>query len=225
MASSSKPSSKPEKVEVKQEPVVVKKAEVKQPSPVEAPKQVEKASGAIENPYTPGTRDYAFKQARIEGKKEFTDPATGQRIAVKLKENNQVKENNMKNIYESIKNILEVKSTHGVRGLETYTQYKPGEGPTTDLSKTTLSKEGKYYVYDPNLKKNVPVKPKATSADAEMVAKNLMQQGPKKTLQASNPKINVTPEIKAEKQSVKKELSPFEQEFAKARAAKEPTFT
>lgn len=97
-----KPEPVVKKVEQPKPESVVKKVEQPKPEPVD-----KKSTSNTENPYPPGSPEHAFKQARIEGKPDFM--YKGRKIAVKLKDTSE-STNKMKNVYESVKQILKEKS-------------------------------------------------------------------------------------------------------------------
>lgn len=125
----------------------------------------------------------------------------------------------MKKIYSRIKDILSeaTKSTSGVMSLSDprYQKFKQGEGPaTTDLEKTVDPRmaRGRVAVYDPAKGKNVVIsKSSPTQGQLEKIP-----ELPPREASAIKPGMKATP---------KKELSAFEKEFARARAAGEKEFT
>jgi hypothetical protein len=127
----------------------------------------------------------------------------------------------MKNIYSRIKDILSeaTKSTAGVMSLSDpkYQKFKQGEGPVDkDLEKTVDPRleRGRVAVYDPAKGKNVVVsKSSPTPGQLEKIPEVQPREA-----SAIKPRMKAT-------YTPKKELSPFEKEFARARAAGEKEFT
>lgn len=127
----------------------------------------------------------------------------------------------MKKIYSRIKDILSeaTKSTSGVMSLSDprYQKFKQGEGPAaTDLEKTVDPRmaRGRVAVYDPAKGKNVVIsKSSPTQGQLEKIP-----ELPPREASAIKPRMKVT-------YTPKKELSAFEKEFARARAAGEKEFT
>lgn len=211
-------------------PVV--KAEPKiQDKPVpEAPKNAEvkpQVTVNTENPYPERSKLWYFKDARNRGLKSYTDPVTGKEIAVKLKESN------MKNIYDSAKQVLAEKSLKPIEGA--VPGYVPPErdwfsgikrvfgGDTSSTQKDDIA------AAHANIEKSQALK---AAKEAEAKRRQQAKQPSAAALAAMSPVPVVPKETKAKVAradnkavQAKKEMSPFEKEFARARAAKEPTFT
>ena len=232
-----KPVEAPKAVEVK--PVAAPKAEVKPVPSLERPREA--APSSTENPYTPGTRDHAFKQARIDGKKEFTDPTTGKKIAVKLKDTQESVqltgeakvEPNMKRIYESAKQILREKTEAPSWGANLMKVFR-GETLTSPGRESNLQKqanaEREAEIAQINAQAAARAKAEQDRKAAEAAKQKVNQAAiaalsPKRddgTAQAASARGGKKPEKQA---APKKELSPFEQEFAAARAKGKKEFT
>lgn len=274
---------------------VVKEPKVEVTPVVKA--EVKPATPNTENPYTPGSYEHAFKQARIDGKSEFVH--NGKRVAVKLKES---QEGSMKNVYSKIKDILfeakkervvtsnipspdearaardrmdaanrrdRKKGTYGVMPLSSnnYTKYPDnsfvkvytdpalgGKGEISipvnraaydqlkrqraDAADKDWDKNGVKQSYSANVLITVPRIASNNSVEKSKSANVVVSNAPRANtvvvqanntpkslvVQANNtPQANTAPQKKAP--SARKELSPFEKEFARARAAKEPEFT
>ncbi len=130
---------------------------------------------------------------------------------------------NMKKIYESIKGILsEAPATYGVMGLDKYQKFKPGEGPVDNTQTTDLRlgrKSPKDVVYDPETKKNISIAKRELKL-ASQVDKDRLSLPP-----AAKAAISQNKPAAAPQPAAKKPMTPFEKEFAAARARGDKEFT
>jgi Transglycosylase SLT domain len=190
------------------------------------------AVASTENPYTPGSYEHAFKQARIEGKPDFVH--NGKRIAVKLKDTSE-STNKMKKVYEAAKHVLAEKSLKPEEGI--VPGYKPPEqdwfagarrlfsGEANPMSK---KKDADQEIASAHVNIEKSQAEKAAARDA--ARRESEKKGPsKEALAAISPvpvvkKAAQAPEVK-KAAPAKKELSPFEKAFAAARDKGEKEFT
>lgn len=187
---------------------------------------------STENPYTPGSYEHAFKQARIEGKPEFIH--NGKRIAVKLKDTSE-STNKMKKVYEAAKHVLAEKSLKPKEGV--VPGYSPPEQDWFAGARRLFSGED-----NPRAKKkdadqeirsahvNIEKSQAEKAAAIDAARRESDKKGPSKdALAAISPvpvvkKAAQAPEVK-KAAPAKKELSPFEKAFAAAREKGQKEFT
>jgi soluble lytic murein transglycosylase-like protein len=186
------------------------------------------ATPNADNPYPPGSKDWYFKDARNRGLDSFVDPNTGKKIAVKLKDTSE-STNKMKKIYESAKQILSEKSEAPSWGANLEKLFR-GEkldpyGGRREAERKSSKTEYERDVAAINARQEAKAEQeRQAKAAKEREAQQLASRGPskdaQKALSADRDNIKF-----ASQQKLKKELSPFEQEFAKARAEKRKEFT
>lgn len=190
------------------------------------------AVASTENPYTPGSYEYAFKQARIEGKPEFIH--NGKRIAVKLKDTSESTDK-MKKVYEAAKHILAEKSLKPEQGI--VPGYNPPQNDWFAGARRLFSGEAnpRTRKSDPDQQiksahANIEQTQAAKAAKEDAARRESEKKGPsKEALAAISPvpvvkKAAQAPEVKRAGPA-KKELSPFEKAFAAARDKGEKEFT
>jgi hypothetical protein len=227
-------------VQDKPAPIVPKKDVRVANQPPAAP-EVKAQVAAPENPYPKGSKLWYFKDARNRGLKSYTDPDTGKEIAVKLKDTQESVqltgeakvEPNMKRIYESTKQILREKTEAPSWGANLMKVFK-GETLTSSGREANLQKQANAEREAEIAQVNAQAAARAKAEQDRKAAEAAKQKVNQAAIAALSPKKDERIDQasarvglkKSEKQAApKKELSPFEQEFAAARSKGKKEFT